>query len=172
LAALTAPQRAVLAERAGHVREVLTGYQSGTAEVVRAGEPRAEYEPSKPIRARQAAKAAELGVSERTVRRWVQAYSEAGEAGLLDERRLTGRGSTLARAPRRRQGRPSSPWLRRPGAMRPTVRSAGWNRLEQDHQWPGVPPPSVPRAATILISLVGLWDAGVLGRDALSMVFG
>jgi putative transposase len=95
LAALTEPERAALAERAGHVREVLTGYQSGTAEVARAGEPRAEYAPDRPVRARQVAKAAELAVSERTVRRWVRAYNEAGEAGLLDERRLTGRGSTV-----------------------------------------------------------------------------
>jgi putative transposase len=95
LAALTAAQRAALATRAGHLREVLTGYQAGTSEVPRPGEPRAEYDPNAPIRARQEAKAVELGVSERTVRRWVQAYTEGGEAGLLDERRLTGRGSTV-----------------------------------------------------------------------------
>jgi transposase InsO family protein len=95
MAVLTASEQVALAERAGHVREVLTGYRSGTAEVALAGEPRPGYEPSRPIRARQAAKAAELNVSERTVRRWVQAYGEAGEAGLLDARRVTGRGSTV-----------------------------------------------------------------------------
>ena len=95
MASLTAAQRTALATRAGHVREVLTGYQAGTPEVHRPGEPRAEYDPNAPVRARQQAKADELGVSERTVRRWVQAYTEDGEAGLLDERRLTGRGWTV-----------------------------------------------------------------------------
>jgi hypothetical protein len=95
MAALTVSERAVLAERAGHVREVFTGYRSGTAEVALPGEPRPEYEPGRSIRARQAAKAAEMEVSERTVRRWVQAYGESGELGLLDARRVTGRGSTV-----------------------------------------------------------------------------
>jgi transposase InsO family protein len=95
MATLTVAQQAAVTRRADHVREVLTGYRSGTAELAGDGEPRAEYEPSRPIRARQAAKAAELGVSERTVRRWVQAYGDAGEAGLVDERRLVGHQSTV-----------------------------------------------------------------------------
>ncbi|GGM88134.1 helix-turn-helix domain-containing protein [Dactylosporangium sucinum] len=95
LAALSAGQRDALTQRAQHVREVLTGYRSGTAEQARAGEPRPEYASDRPMRARQTAKATELGVSERTVRRWVQAYVRDGEAGLLDERQVTGRGSTV-----------------------------------------------------------------------------
>jgi transposase InsO family protein len=95
MAALSAGQRDALAERARHVREVLTGYRSGSPEAAAQGEPRPEYASGRPMRARQAAKAAELGVSERTVRRWAQAYIRDGEAGLLDERQVTGRGSTV-----------------------------------------------------------------------------
>lgn len=50
-------------ELADHVREVLTGYRSGTGEIAREGEPRLEYHPQRPLRDRQCAKAAELGVT-------------------------------------------------------------------------------------------------------------
>ncbi|QTV80459.1 helix-turn-helix domain-containing protein [Microbacterium sp. NIBRBAC000506063] len=73
-------------ERADHVREVLTGYKSGTAQIPREGEPRLEYHPQHSLRQRTAAKAAELGKGERTVRRWVAQYRESGEAGLMDYR--------------------------------------------------------------------------------------
>ena len=73
-------------ERAAHVREVLTGYRSGNSEIAEAGEPRAEFEHSRPLCDRYAAKAAELGVDERTIRRWVKAYEENGEAGLVPAR--------------------------------------------------------------------------------------
>lgn len=71
-----------LVERAGHAREVRTGYRSGSAELAREGEPRPEYDPSLPQMARYEAKAAELGVSWRTVRRWVADVERMGEAGL------------------------------------------------------------------------------------------
>ena len=61
-------------ERAAHVREVLTGYRSGNSEFAGAGEPRAEFDHSLPLCDRYAAKAAELGVDVRTIRRWVKAY--------------------------------------------------------------------------------------------------
>jgi hypothetical protein len=73
-------------ERAAHVREVLTGYRSGNSEIAAAGEPSAEFDHSRPLCDRYAAKAAELGVDERTVRRWVKAYEENGEAGLVPAR--------------------------------------------------------------------------------------
>jgi transposase InsO family protein len=95
LAALSEAERRELSERAGHVRELLTGYRSGSAEDARPGEPRCEYDPARPLRARQEAKAGELGLSDRTLRRWVRAYRDAGEAGLLDARRVTARGCTL-----------------------------------------------------------------------------
>jgi transposase-like protein len=73
-------------ERAAHIREVLTGYRSGNSEIAEAGEPRAEFDHSRPLCDRYAAKAAELGVDERTIRRWVKAYEENGEAGLVPAR--------------------------------------------------------------------------------------
>lgn len=85
MAALTAGQRDALTERARHVREVLTGYRSGSPESAAEDEPRAEYAPGRSMRSRQQAKATELGAGERTIRRWVQAYQREGEAGLLDE---------------------------------------------------------------------------------------
>ena len=85
-AALTESEHAALAERAAHVREVLSGYRSGSAELAAPGEPRPVYNPAVPRMARYQAKAAELGVDERTVRRWVKAYQRDGAAGLLDGR--------------------------------------------------------------------------------------
>ncbi len=91
LAGLSGGERSAVTERAGHVREVLTGYRSGTAEVARPGEPRPDYDPARPLGGRQEAKARELGVSGRTIRRWVRAYRDGGEAGLADARRVSGR---------------------------------------------------------------------------------
>jgi transposase InsO family protein len=85
-AALTESEHAALAERAAHVREVLSGYRSGSAELAGPSEPRPMYDPAVPRMARYQAKAAELGVDERTVRRWVKAYQQHGAAGLLDGR--------------------------------------------------------------------------------------
>jgi hypothetical protein len=86
LAALTESEHAAVAERATHVREVLSGYRSGSADLVAPDEPRPAYDPALPMMARYEAKAAELGVTERTVRRWVKAYLRAGATGLLDAR--------------------------------------------------------------------------------------
>ncbi len=74
-------------ERAGDLREVLTGFRSGSQELARPGEPRAKYVPEVPLMQRYAAKAEELGVSVRTLRRWAARFSEEGEAGLVFERR-------------------------------------------------------------------------------------
>ena len=75
-----------LSERLDHVREVLTGYRSGNADLAGPGEPRPEYDPSLPQKGRYRAKAAELGVGSRTVERWVAAVREVGPIGLLDGR--------------------------------------------------------------------------------------
>jgi transposase InsO family protein len=91
LAGLSGGEQSVVTERAGHVREVLTGYRSGTAEAARPGEPRPDYDPARPLGGRQEAKACELGVTGRTIRRWVRAYRDSGEAGLADSRRVSGR---------------------------------------------------------------------------------
>jgi transposase InsO family protein len=85
-AALTEREHAALAERAAHVCEVLSGYRSGSADLAAPDEPRPVYDPAVSRMARYQAKAAELGVDERTVRRWVKAYQRDGAAGLLDGR--------------------------------------------------------------------------------------
>ncbi|GGW65482.1 hypothetical protein GCM10010381_58170 [Streptomyces xantholiticus] len=58
-------------DRAEHVREVLTGYRSGSSEVARDDEPRPEYSPDRPLEARYAAKIAELGMGLRTLKKWI-----------------------------------------------------------------------------------------------------
>jgi transposase InsO family protein len=88
---LDAEQDAELTAKLGHVQEVLTGYQHGSAELAQAGEPRRGYAPGTPKMARYQAKAAELGVSVMTVRRWVAAFASDGPAGLL--RNPSGRGA-------------------------------------------------------------------------------
>ncbi len=77
--------QAELAERVGHVREVLTGYRHGDPELALPGEPRPPYRPGSPKMARYQAKAAELEVAVSTVRRWAGAFAEDGPAGLLRE---------------------------------------------------------------------------------------
>jgi len=83
---LSDAERAQLAERLGHVREVLTGFRSGSADLAEPGEPRSEFDPSLPQKGRYRTKAAELGVGLRTVERWVAAVREAGPIGLIDGR--------------------------------------------------------------------------------------
>lgn len=87
LLGLDAAGMALVRERAGHVREVLTGYRSGHEETKQPGEPRAGFDPTLPLAARYLAKSCELGTTQRTVERWVRAYREAGEAGLVPGRR-------------------------------------------------------------------------------------
>ena len=86
LANLTDVELAAVCERAGHVREVLTGYRSGSPDDALAGEPRAGYEPGMRVMDRYRAKADELGVGVRTLRRWVRSFLLDGEAGLIDGR--------------------------------------------------------------------------------------
>ena len=82
LANLSGQQLAKIIETARHVREVLYGYRSGSAEMAEGGEPRPQYLPTVPLGQRYCAKADELDVDKRTVQRWVAAYLEHGEAGL------------------------------------------------------------------------------------------
>jgi transposase InsO family protein len=92
---LSDAQRAAVSERAGHIREVLTGYRAGHAESAAPGEPRPQYAPSQPLKARYQAKARELSVGERTVQRWAMAYRACGEAGLVDTRMLRGKATAV-----------------------------------------------------------------------------
>ncbi len=91
LKGLTDAQKAAVAERAGHVREVLTGYRAGHPDAAMPGEPRPQYATGQPLKVRYVAKADELGVTDRTIERWVVCYRQSGEAGLVDARRVRGR---------------------------------------------------------------------------------
>lgn len=82
LSAMTESERRELAERAAHLREALTGYRSGTPELMMDGEPRAQFDPKLPLTSRYNAKASELGVSLRTVKQWIADFRRHGEAGL------------------------------------------------------------------------------------------
>ena len=57
LANLTDVELTAVCERAAHVREVLTGYRSGSPEDALAGEPRADYQPGTRLMDRYRAKA-------------------------------------------------------------------------------------------------------------------
>jgi hypothetical protein len=63
LAQMPDAERAQVADRAEHIRELLTGFRSGHAEMRRQDEPRPEFDPRQPLEARYAAKAAELSVA-------------------------------------------------------------------------------------------------------------
>ncbi|MEU7603132.1 helix-turn-helix domain-containing protein [Streptomyces sp. NPDC041003] len=82
-------ERRRILERAEHVREVLTGFRSGSPELVREGEPRREYAPGGPVEPKYAAKAAEIGVHVRTVKQWVADFRRHGEAGLVPKRKAS-----------------------------------------------------------------------------------
>ncbi|RJQ83399.1 transposase [Pseudonocardiaceae bacterium YIM PH 21723] len=94
LASLTDLERQQLLERAAHVREVLTGYRSGMAELAAEGEPRPDFEPGLPLTTRYRSKAAELNVTMRTVQQWVSHFHRNGEAGLLPAKDLAKSSST------------------------------------------------------------------------------
>lgn len=94
LAQLANRQLADVTEKAGHVREVLTGYKAGSAVTALPGEPSPQYAPALPLGCRYDAKAQELNVSNRTVRRWVAAYRDHGEAGLASLLRTSPLGRT------------------------------------------------------------------------------
>jgi hypothetical protein len=95
LGSMAGEQLDQVAEQAGHVREVLTGYRSGHPDRARPGEPRSRYRAAQPLKARYRAKAEELGITSRTVERWVAAYRRSGEAGLAGIRALRGRGTAV-----------------------------------------------------------------------------
>jgi transposase InsO family protein len=84
LSNLTESDRRIILERAAHLREVLTGFRSGNAETAIIGEPRAQFNPRIPLMRRYEAKAEELGIGLRTLRRWVKGFQQSGEAGLVE----------------------------------------------------------------------------------------
>ena len=87
LAGLSDRDRRVMHERAIHVREVLTGFRSGSSELAQADEPRPQYDPALPLMTRYRAKAGELGVSLRALGEWISKFHSYGEAGLAPSSR-------------------------------------------------------------------------------------
>ena len=69
------------------MREACTCYRRGSPELAQPGEPRPEYSPGTSKLQRYQAKAAELGVGVRTVRRWAADLDRHDPAGLVDSRR-------------------------------------------------------------------------------------
>ncbi|MGW3690924.1 integrase [Streptomyces sp. NPDC005125] len=92
LAGLSAVELERVADRAAHIREVISGFRSGHAGSAQAGEPRPQFAEGVPLKERYATKAVELSVTARTVENWVAGYRRSGEAALVDDRRRRGRG--------------------------------------------------------------------------------
>lgn len=90
-AAVSEQARRDARDRAAHVREILTGYRSGSATTALPHEPRARYQSNVPKTKRIAAKAKELGRGMRTVERWVSAYEAEGEVGSLTKTAIQSR---------------------------------------------------------------------------------
>ena len=88
LAQLDEAERSEILQLAAHLNELTCGYRSGSAEMAADGEPRPCYAPDVPLMSRYRAKAAELGVGERTIRRWVQVFEVEGESGLVRVRHV------------------------------------------------------------------------------------
>jgi transposase InsO family protein len=86
----------LMSDRASHLRELSTGYRSGSSVIRGLNEPRPEYLSSLPLGTRYQNKARELGVSVPTIRRWMRLFRQEGELGLRD-RRGTGTGSGFGR---------------------------------------------------------------------------
>jgi putative transposase len=78
--------RARVLDLEGHLLELTTGYRSGTAERALPGEPRPDYTAEVPLMARVAAKAGELGISERWLRQLRDDWRERGLWALVDKR--------------------------------------------------------------------------------------
>jgi transposase InsO family protein len=85
---LDEPAAAEMRHRLAHIREMLTGFRSGEAKLAEPGEPRPAYHPSLPVGKRLEAKATELGVTIRTLRRWMAGLRDRGPAGVIDGRHL------------------------------------------------------------------------------------
>ncbi|MEU4159219.1 helix-turn-helix domain-containing protein [Actinoplanes sp. NPDC026670] len=84
-AQMTADQRRRHTERVAHVRQVISGYRSGDPDRAGPGEPDPRYTSALSASERYRNKAAELGCSDRTIRRYVADYRAQGEAGLIDK---------------------------------------------------------------------------------------
>lgn len=86
LLGLSAHEIQQVRELAAHIRELLTGFRSGSSQIALPGEPRPQYDPSLSLTKKYAAKVRELGIARRTLRRHVSLYRKCGEAGLASAR--------------------------------------------------------------------------------------
>jgi transposase InsO family protein len=75
-----------LLDMEGHIRELLTGFRSGEPTQALPGEPRAQYLSTERLMSRYEAKAAELGIGQRTLRRLAGHYRTEGLVALVDGR--------------------------------------------------------------------------------------
>ncbi|MGH3410308.1 MAG: hypothetical protein ACRDRJ_48600, partial [Streptosporangiaceae bacterium] len=159
-AALTAPgisglataETEVLRRLAGHVREVLTGYQHGSEALALPGEPRPQYTPGTLKLERCRAKAAELGVSVMTVRRMIWRFEADGPEGLIDQRKQR-RNDPLARADVRWLDMARRVLAEHTEASKPTqdlILAEIAARLTAEHGEAAVPVPKPTRARALL----------------------
>lgn len=86
LAVLPAAERDRVVVMQAHLLEVTSGYRSGDPNRAEAGEPRPEFALCSSVEDRVAAKAAELGVSQRSVWKYLRRWREQGLWGLVDGR--------------------------------------------------------------------------------------
>ncbi|WP_409047698.1 PfkB family carbohydrate kinase [Microbacterium sp. HA-8] len=86
----TEEQRDEARRKAAHVREMRTGFASGIPTLAQPHEPRPEFNPRlTTIHERRRSKAAELGVSPKTLKRWDDRFDEGEDLALLDFRKTS-----------------------------------------------------------------------------------
>jgi transposase InsO family protein len=149
---LTATETEDLKALAGHVLEVLTGYQRGSEALALPGEPKPEYAPGSPKLRRCEAKAAELGVSVMTVRRMIWRFEAGGPEGLIDQRGQR-RKDPLAGADPRWLDMARQVLAEHAQASKPTqdlVLAEIAARLDAEHDDGAVPVPKPTRARALL----------------------
>ena len=137
---------------AGHVLEVLTGYQRGSEALALPGETRPEYAPGAPKLERCRAKAAELGVSLMTVRRMIWRFEAEGPEGLIDRRKQR-RKDPLAGADARWLDMARRVLAERTEASKPTqdlILAEIAARLNAEHGDGTVPVPKLTRGRALL----------------------
>lgn len=84
----TDQQRDEARRKAEHVREMRTGFVSGTATLALPHEPRPEYSPKlTSIHDRRRSKSVEVNVSVKTLKRWEDRFDEGEDLALLDFRK-------------------------------------------------------------------------------------
>ncbi len=152
LAGLDSGGLAEVRDRAAHVREACTGYRSGSPELALPGEPRPEYGPGTSLVQRYCAKAAELGVGERTIRPWAAELEASGPEWLVDARRLRRRAPEGGADARRRETARAvlAEHAEESTPTRGLVLARITARLEAEHGPGAVPVPGRTRALALL----------------------